>query len=231
MTPMIKKIIFLLLVALAGSVSAGDDDVIREGTWLAIVKGKGRVFFYDPYQTKTNADGTIDSVVYGRYILDGSIIKPAFIKVNCDNRKLQTYAVATDGSPLLAGDWHTPRAKSVGDEWIKTLCGYTTESGIKISFIAYMENPYNKERATHIYWLPEVEHSPSVPGGKTYQMIYYVESDNRGYDGFAYIDCENNRYATANFLGLDLLSWEGNPPPESVAGYLMYKACGRRSSQ
>jgi hypothetical protein len=111
---------------------------------------------------------------------------------------------------------------------VKSLCGYTTESGVKIAFIGFMENPYNKDRATHIFWLPEVEHQPSVPGGKTYQMIYYVENDNRGYDGFTYLDCENNRYATATFLGLDLLTWESNPPPESVAGYLMYKACGKR---
>lgn len=224
-----KKFLSLLLVAFASVAFAGDDEVIRDGTWFAIVKGKYAVFFYDPYQTRQNADGIIESVVYGRHMLDGSVIKPAYIKVNCDKRTIQNYAVAPDNSPQLAVDWHVPREKSVGDEWVKTLCGFTTESGIKIAFIGYMENPYNKDRATHIYWLPEIEHSPSVPGGKTYQMVYYVENDNRGYDGFIYLDCEKNLYSTATFLGLDLLTWEANPPLESVAGYLMFKACGKRT--
>ena len=223
-----KKLLLTLLVAFASVAFAGDDEVIRDGRWLAMVKGKYAVFFYDPYQTRTDPDGIVESVVYGRHMLDGSVIKPAYIKVNCQNRMIQTYAVGPDNTPQLSGDWHVPRGKSVGDEWVKSLCGYTTESGVKISFLAYMENPYNKDRATHIYWLPEVERTPSVPGGKTYQMVYYVENDNRGYDGFLYLDCEKNRYATATFLGLDLLNWNENPPPESVAGYLMYRACGQR---
>ena len=227
-----KKLCVLLLSLVVwisnATVFAGEDEVVRDGRWFAIVKGKHAVFFYDPYQTRQDADGIIESVVYGRHMLDNSVIKPAFIKVNCEKRTIQNYAVAPDGSPQLAVDWHLPREKSVGEEWVKALCGLTTESGVKISFIGYMENPYHKDRAVHIYWLPEIEHSPSVPGGKTYQMVYYVESDGRGYDGFTYIDCEKNRYATATFLGLDLLTWESNPPAESVAGYLTFKACGKR---
>ncbi len=222
-----KKILFLFLMAWAGTVFAGDDNVIRQGHWFAIAKGKTFVVFYDPYQTRQNANGFVESVVYSRHVLDGSAIKPLYIQVNCADSTLQTHLIASDGSRHLSKDWHVPRPKSFGEEWVKALCGFTTESGVKVAFIGYMENPYNPARATHIYWLPEVEHSPSVPGGKTYQLVYYVESDNRGYDGFIYLDCESNRYATASFLGLDLLDWEANPPPESVAGYLMYKACSK----
>ena len=229
-----KKLLSLLLVSVASIVFASDDDVIKAGTWLAITKGKDEVgknlvFFYDPYQTQQNAEGIIESVVYGRDALDGSTIKPSFIKVNCENKTLQRFVKAPDGSLQLTSDWRVPGQKTIGAEWVKSLCGYRTESGVKIDFLAYMENPYNPTRGIHIYWLPEIEHSPAVPGGKTYQMIYYVESDNQGYDGFAYLDCKSNRYATATFLGLDLLNWEDNPPKESVAGYLMYKACGKRT--
>ena len=223
-----KKLLSLLLLAFAGTVFASDDPIVRAGHWFAIAKGETIVVFYDPYQTRQNADGFVESVVYSRHLLDGSLIKPSYIQVNCANRTLQVHSIGSSGQRQLTKDWHVPNDRSVGTEWVKTLCGYTTESGVKIAFIGFMENPYNPARSTHIYWLPEVEHSPSVPGGKTYQLIYYVDNDSRGYDGFLYLDCVQNRYATATFLDLDLLNWQADPPPESVAGYLMFKACGKR---
>ena len=223
------KKLLLLLCCFACSAVAGSNDIVDRGTWFAITKGKTTVFFYDPYQTKQDDQGLIESVVYGQHMLDGSVIGPTYLKVNCTNKTLQTFVPTSGGGRNLAQDWHAPRDKSVGSEWVKSLCGYTTESDIKIAFIGLFENPYNPARGTHIFWLPEVEHSPSVPGGKTYQLVYYVENDNRGYDGFIYLDCENSSYATASFLDLGLLDWEKNPTRASVAGYLMSKACGSAS--
>lgn len=223
------KKLLLLLCCFACAAVAGTNDIIDRGTWFAITKGKTIVFFYDPYQTKQDDQGLIESVVYGQHMLDGSVTGPTYIKVNCTNKTLQTFVPTSDDGRDLAQDWHVPRDKSVGSEWVKSLCGYTTESDIKIAFIGLFENPYNPARGTHIFWLPEVEHSPSVPGGKTYQLVYYVENDNQGYDGFIYLDCEKSSYATASFLDLALLDWEKNPIRGSVAGYLMSKACGSAS--
>lgn len=222
-----KNFLSLLLVAFTSLVFASDADIIKNGNWFAVTKGENFVVFYDPYKTRLNSDGFVESFVYSRHVLDGSAMKAYYIQVNCTEKTLQTQVIEANGSRQLSKDWHVPSSKSIGEEWVKTLCGIRTESGIKISFIGYMENPYNPARAAHIYWLPEVEHSPFVPGGKTYQLIYYVESDQQGYDGFIYLDCKNNRYATATFLDLDLLSWDDDPPPTSVAGYLMYKACNQ----
>jgi len=224
-----KKFLLLLLCCFANAVVASTEEIVDRGTWFAITKGKTIVFFYDPYQTKQDDQGVVESVVYGRHMLDGSVIKPTFLKINCTNKTLQTFAPVPGGGRELTQDWHSPRDKSVGSEWVKSLCGYTTESDIKIAFIGLFENPYNPARGTHIFWLPEIEHSPSVPGGKTYQLVYYVENDSQGYDGFIYLDCENSSYATASFLDLGLLDWEKKPPPASVAGYLMTKACAPAS--
>ena len=225
-----KKCLFLLLWCCACAAFASTDEIVDRGTWFAITKGKTIVFFYDPYQTKQDDQGLIESVVYGRHMLDGSLIRPTFLKINCANKTLQTFSPKAGGERDLVQDWHVPRDKSVGSEWVKSLCGYTTESDIKIAFIGLFENPYNPARGTHIFWLPEVEHSPSVDGGKTYQLVYYVENDNQGYDGFVYLDCVNNSFSTASFLDLGLLDWEKSPPRDSVAGYLMTKACDPASN-
>lgn len=226
-----KKYLFLLLWCCACAAFASTDEIVDRGTWFAITKGKTIVFFYDPYQTKQDDQGFVESVSYGRHMLDGSIIQPTFLNIDCANNSLRTFIPVEGGGRKQVKDWHTPREDSVGNEWIKSLCGYKTEDGTRIAFIGLFENPYNASRATHIFWLPEVERSPAIPGGKTYQLVYYVENDARGYDGYLYLDCKNDGYATSSDLGLDLdlLYWEKNPPLESVAGYLMTKACGPAS--
>lgn len=220
-----KKPLLLLLAIFPCLCFGNNQAIIDAGTWFAITKAKTIVFFYDPYQTTQSSDGRVQSVVYGRHTLDGSVVNPTFLNIDCANRQLQTFVPSADGGRQLAQDWHLPRDKSVGSEWVKTLCGYKTESGVRIAFIGLMENPYNLQRGTHIFWLPDVEIEPAVSGGKTRQVIYYVENDGRGYDGYVYLDCNKRRYATASFLGLELLEWQTDPPAASVAGYLMHQSC------
>ena len=226
-----KRVFFLLLCCCVCKVFASND-IVDRGAWFAIAKGKTIVFFYDPYQTKQDDQGFVESVSYGRHMLDGSVVQPTFLNIDCTQKLLRTFVPTEDGSRRMDKDWHIPRNESVGHEWVKALCGWKTDDGIRIGFIGLFENPYNPGRATHIFWLPEVERSPTVAGGKTYQLVYYVENDARGYDGYIYLDCENDSYATSSSLDvdLDLLYWEKAPPAESVAGYLMTKACGVASN-
>lgn len=223
--PGMKKLLLFLFVCFPCWCLGNPQAIIDSGQWFAITKGKTIVFFYDPYQTTRASDATVQSVVYGRHVLDGSTVAPTFLNIHCNNRQLQTFSPTDEGGRQLTQDWHVPRERSVGSEWVKSLCGYHTEAGVRIAFIGLMENPYNPERATHIFWLPEVDIEPTVPGGKTRQVIYYVESDGRGYDGYVYLDCRKRAYATAGFLGLELLEWQTDPPAASVAGYLMHQSC------
>ena len=227
-----NKLLLILLSSFACISIATADDIVDRGSWFAISKGKTIVFFYDPYQTKEDDQRIVESVSYGRHMLDGGIVQPTYLNVDCANKTLRTFIPdGVEGRKQLK-DWHTPRNDSVGGEWVKALCGYRTEDGIKISFIGLFENPYNPATSTHVFWLPEVERAPAVSGGKTYQLVYYVESDGRGYDGYLFLDCKKDSYSTSSILDidLDLLTWEQSPPSESVAGYLMTKACGVASN-
>ena len=229
---MMKKYFVWLLLYVAGAAFATDAETISKGSWFAITKGETTVYFYDPYQTKVNEDGVLESMSYGRHMLDGSVTKLTFINVDCANKTLRTYISDEGTGRKMVRDWHVPRGESVGEGWVKALCGYKTEDGIKIDFVGLFEHPYDPERSTYIFWLPEIELSPSVLGGKTYQLVYYVQKDGRGYDGYLYLDCKNDAYATSMSLDIDLalLYWEKNPPLEAVSGYLMTKACGPSSN-
>ena len=72
----------------------------------------------------------------------------------------------------------------------------------------------------------EKEYLPAAASGKTYKIVYKENPGGSVYYSYQYSRCSDRKYAYSGKLSTNGLDWKNEAPADSVAGYLIYKACG-----
>lgn len=189
-----------------------------KGTWLGLSFGDAAVY-YDPYLTKRNKDGTVETVIAGTNLKTGKPITATLAKINCHENTLQYSDIKANGGWELSKDWHPAKAASAEDQWAKRLCGIDNESLGKLEFL-YLSKGQGDIPSSQEFYLTRTNPASTNKNVKTLALDAYNLTTKNWTRYEVHLNCKEEKIAYGDG------DWKNLASPKTAAGYMFYRSCG-----
>lgn len=225
-----KSISFFILGALTifsnCSLAIDPNQILENSNWFFLSWSDQKIVYYDPYQTSRSDDNLVDAVIYTQSRQTGSPSVPEKLRINCNQKIYQSFSLDDQETWKLANDWVKPTTSSVGEVWVKNLCGHLNEDGENIAYIGALFSNSQVNAPEYYYWNTSKLVKPLQNTGKAYVAYVVDGATNKSYYFYTYFDCQNRKALTSNTLNPKKPTWIANPPINSPLGFMLFSSCG-----